>query len=329
MPETIFHPQDLSKSTFLVTGGAGFIGSHIVEYLLKNGAARVVVMDNLCTGFIDNVSLFKSHPAYEFIQADICDAQQCMDACKGIDYVFHQAALGSVPRSIKDPMATNLSNVNGFLNVLMAAKFHNVKRLVYASSSSVFGDSQAMPKKEDQLGNPLSPYAVTKRVNELYGHVFSKVYSMEIVGLRYFNIFGPRQNPAGPYAAAIPIFMQALVSGQAPYINGDGEQSRDFTYVDNAVQANVKAMFCSDSRAFGDVFNIAVGERITVNELYQYLKTCAGSAIEAIHREDRAGDVKHSLADISKAREILGYQPHVRVLDGLKATFDWFVKSQH
>lgn len=324
MGNGIFHQEDLSKYAFLVTGGAGFIGSHIVEYLLKNGAGKVSVLDNLSTGLIENVRLFESSPRYKFINADICDPESCMNACKGIDFVFHQAALGSVPRSIKDPIATNQSNINGFLNILIAARENNVKRVIYASSSSVFGDSPALPKSENQLGNPLSPYAVTKRVNELYGHVFAKVYGMQIIGLRYFNIFGPRQSPGGPYAAAIPLFIQALLEQKSPCIFGDGEQSRDFTYVDNAVQANIRAMFCAPEIAVGEVFNIAVGDRITVNQLFEYLRESAGSAIQPTYTTERAGDVKHSLADISKAATMLGYHPEVQVKEGLQRTFEWF-----
>jgi UDP-N-acetylglucosamine 4-epimerase len=327
MPMPVFHQENLNKFSFLVTGGAGFIGSHLVEYLLQHGAKRVVVMDNLSTGAMSNVELFKSAPNYHFLQADICDVEACNEACKGIDFVFHQAALGSVPRSIKDPIATNHSNINGFLNVLIAARDQKVRRLVYASSSSVFGDSPALPKSEEQLGNPLSPYAVTKRVNELYAHVFAKVYSMEIIGLRYFNIFGPRQQPNGPYAAAIPLFMQALLDHKSPFINGDGEQSRDFTYVENAVQANIKAMFCNQKEAIGEVFNIALGDRITVNELFDVLKMYAKSDIKPQYREERAGDVKHSLADISKAKRLLSYAPGVQVKEGLYRTFDWFTRN--
>ncbi len=319
-----FHNADISKLAFLITGGAGFIGSHIVEYLLDKGAGKVVVMDNLSTGDIANVHLFENNKRYQFYKGDICDVDQCMEACKGIDYVFHQAALGSVPRSIKDPIATNQSNINGFLNILIAARDQKVRRIVYASSSSVFGDSPALPKKEEQLGNPLSPYAVTKRVNELYAHVFAKVYNMEIIGLRYFNIFGPRQNPKGAYAAAIPLFMQALIDNKPPFINGDGEQSRDFTYVENAVQANIRAMFCEQKEAIGEVFNIAVGDRITVNSLFSFLKECAHSDLQPMYREEREGDVKHSLADISKANRVLGYKPEVQVQEGLSRTFEWF-----
>ena len=321
MYNTPFHTVDLSDKKFLITGGAGFIGSHIAEYLLKYKAGKVRVLDNLSTGFMTNVDPFKNSPSYEFIQGDICKDEDCRQAFDGIDYVFHQAALGSVPRSIQDPLNTNRSNINGFLNVLLAAKEHGIRRVVYASSSSVFGDSPAMPKKEEQLGNPLSPYAVTKRVNELYGKVFAQVYKMEIIGLRYFNIFGPRQSPDGPYAAAIPLFINALLKNEPCHINGDGEQSRDFTFVENAVQANLRAMFADPTHASGQVFNIAVGERITINELYRHLQEIAGSNLQPLYREERHGDVKHSLADITKARTLLGYEPTVKVREGLEETF--------
>lgn len=328
MYETKYHNTSIKDLSFLITGGAGFIGSHIVEYLLAHQAAKVRVIDNLSTGSIDNVNLFAENPAYEFTKADITDAESCNNACNGMNYVFHQAALGSVPRSIKDPLATNENNVTGFLNILLAAKENQVKRVVYASSSSVFGDSPALPKSEKQIGNPLSPYAVTKRVNELYAHVFAKVYSMEIIGLRYFNIFGPRQSPDGPYAAAIPLFIMALLDNTELFINGDGEQTRDFTFVENVVQANIRAMFTLKKDALGEVFNIAVGTRITVNELFKVLKERAGSNLKPKYREERAGDVRHSLADISKAAKLFDYKPAVQVDQGLKITFDWF-KDQH
>lgn len=327
MYQTPFHSIDLSRYSFLVTGGAGFIGSNIVEYLIKYKAGKVRVLDNLATGFEQNIAAFKTHPNFEFQQGDICTIDDCNKAMKGIDYVFHQAALGSVPRSIENPIATNNANVNGFLNILIAARDANVKRLVYASSSSVYGDSQALPKIEHVIGKPLSPYAVSKLVNEQYADIFAKTYSMQIVGLRYFNIFGPRQNPKGAYAAAIPLFMDALVKGKAPLINGDGEQTRDFTFVENAVQANIKAMFSIYEEISTEVFNIAVGERVSINELYGILKSIAGSTIEAMHREDRAGDVKNSLADISKAQKMLNYQPAISCKEGLKITFDWFKEN--
>lgn len=321
-----FHSTDISKFRFLVTGGAGFIGSNLVEYLLKYGAGKVRVLDNLSTGFRDNLSLFQQNPAFEFVEGDISDAGTCCTACEGIDYVLHQAALGSVPRSVKLPQASNKANVDGFLNILVAAKDKGVKRVVYASSSSVYGDSPTLPKKEENIGNPLSPYAVTKRVNELYADVFARTYGMEVLGLRYFNIFGPRQSPDGPYAAAIPLFMFAVLNKKSPYINGDGEQSRDFTFVENAVEANIKALFCPITACNGGVFNIAVGERITINELFHYIKQTAGSDITAIYREEREGDIRHSLADISKAREIMGYNPSVKIPEGLAITFAWFKK---
>ncbi|HEX8517417.1 MAG TPA: NAD-dependent epimerase/dehydratase family protein, partial [Bacteroidia bacterium] len=255
MYDTPFHTTDISGKSFLVTGGAGFIGSNIVEYLLKYNAKRVVVLDNLSTGFEANIQPYLSHPGFKFIKGDICNPDDCIEACKSIDYVFHQAALGSVPRSIKNPIATHNVNATGFINVLIAARDADVKRVVYASSSSVYGDSKILPKVEDQIGKQLSPYAVSKMTNELYGEIFAKTYSMEIIGLRYFNIFGPRQNPQGEYAAAIPLFINALLHEQSPAINGNGEQTRDFTFVENAVQANVKAMLTQNIKAEGTVFN--------------------------------------------------------------------------
>ena len=324
MYTTTFHNTDISKLNFLVTGGAGFIGSNLVEYLLKFNAGKVRVLDNLATGFEQNIEGFKALNNFEFQLGDICNIADCHKAMQGIDYVFHQAALGSVPRSIENPIATNNANVNGFLNILIAARDAKVNRLVYASSSSVYGDSQALPKVEEIIGKPLSPYAVSKLVNEQYADIFAKTYGMEIVGLRYFNIFGPKQNPKGAYAAAIPLFMDALMKNVSPFINGDGEQTRDFTFVENAVQANVKAMFCEDKSVSPEVFNIAVGERVSVKQLYEILRNIAGSTIAATHREDRAGDVKNSLADISKAITKLNFQPTVKCEAGLKITFEWF-----
>ena len=257
-------------------------------------------------------------------EGDICDEETCVKACKNIDYVFHQAALGSVPRSIKNPIATNKSNIDGFVNMLFSAKESGVKRVVFASSSSVYGDSPILPKKEDQIGRPLSPYAVTKLVNELYCDVFSRTYGMEIIGLRYFNIFGPRQNPSGAYAAAIPLFIDALMKGESPFINGDGSQSRDFTFVENAVEANVKAMFAGKKEALNQVFNIAVAEQTTINELFFILKEGSGSDIMPKYREERQGDVKHSLADITKARDLIDYDPKVKIKEGLNVTLNWF-----
>ncbi|MDF2438336.1 MAG: Vi polysaccharide biosynthesis protein VipB/TviC [Bacteroidota bacterium] len=319
-----FHNIDISNTSFLVTGGAGFIGSNIVEYLIKYKAKKVVVLDNLATGFEKNIQPYYNLSNFEFIKGDICDPEDCNKACKGIDYVFHQAALGSVPRSIKNPIATHNVNATGFLNVLLAARDAGVKRVVYASSSSVYGDSKVLPKVEDQIGKQLSPYAVSKMTNELYGEIFAKTYQMEIIGLRYFNIFGPRQNPEGEYAAAIPLFINALLNNTSPAINGDGEQTRDFTFVANAVQANVKAMFQQDLNTSGSVFNIAVGERVTLNQLINILKELTSSSVEPAYRADRPGDIRDSLADISKAKNILGYDPEYKIKDGLKLTVEWF-----
>jgi UDP-N-acetylglucosamine 4-epimerase len=324
MYNTPFHKTDLSSKTFLVTGGAGFIGSNIVEYLLKYNAKKVVVLDNLATGFEENIKPYLSLPNFKFIKGDICNIDDCHKACTGIDHVFHQAALGSVPRSIQNPIATHNVNATGFINVLIAARDAKAKRVVYASSSSVYGDSKILPKVENQIGKQLSPYAVSKMTNELYGEIFAKTYNMEIIGLRYFNIFGPRQNPKGEYAAAIPLFINALLNDQSPAINGDGEQTRDFTFVANAVQANVKAMFAENLDTNGNVFNIAIGERISLNQLINTLKKIIGSATQAIYRAERPGDVRDSLADISKAQKQLEYQPQIKLEEGLKYTLDWF-----
>lgn len=327
MYEQVFHLQNINDKSFLITGGAGFIGSNIVEYLLKHNAGKVVVLDNLATGFQTNINLFKRHSNYEFIDGDICNFDDCVRACKNIDYVLHQAALGSVPRSINNPIATNNTNVSGFLNVLVAARDAKVKRIVYASSSSVYGDSKALPKVEDVIGKPLSPYAVSKLVNEQYADIFASTYHMEIIGLRYFNIFGPRQSPEGAYAAAIPLFINNLMNDKAPVINGDGLQTRDFTFVENAVQANIKALF-ADKNAVNKVYNIAVGEKISLLDLVNHLNISLGKNIPPIHREDRIGDVRNSLADISRATALLGYKPGVYVKEGLAKTVEWFINKK-
>lgn len=319
-----FHTIDLSNKTFLVTGGAGFIGSNIVEYLLKYNAKKVVVLDNLATGFEDNLKPYLSLPNFQFINGDICNIDDCAKACTGVDYIFHEAALGSVPRSIKNPIATHNVNATGFINILIAARDADVKRVVYASSSSVYGDSKILPKVENQIGKQLSPYAVSKMTNELYGEIFAKTYNMEIIGLRYFNIFGPRQNPKGEYAAAIPLFINSLLNNTAPAINGDGEQTRDFTFVANAVQANIKAMFEQNVKTDGTVFNIAVGERVSLNQLIEILKKLIGTNVQQIYREERPGDVRDSLADISKAKNSLNYRPQIKIEEGLKYTLAWF-----
>ncbi len=328
MFEANYHNCDISTKTFLVTGGAGFIGSNLVEYLLKYKAGKVKVLDNLSNGYYKNIEPFLSNPTFEFIKGDLLEEATCLKACEGVNIVFHQAALGSVPRSIKFPVATNAANVTGFLNILTAAKDSGVERFVYASSSSVYGDSLLMPKTEAIIGNALSPYAVTKRVNELYANVFHDVYGIKTIGLRYFNIFGPRQNPKNPYAAVIPLFVYALLDGKAPLINGDGNQTRDFTFVENAVQANIRAAFTEHQEAFGKVYNAAVGGRISLNELYGYLQEISGIKIPAVYVEPRAGDIRDSHADISLAKNLLGYDPKIEVKEGLEILFKWYKENR-
>ena len=323
---TVFHTGNLNQSAFLVTGGAGFIGSHIAEYLLKNGARKVRVLDNMVNGFQSNLDLLRPYPAFEFFEGDIRDKEMCNEACSNIDYVSHQAALGSVPRSIKDPQTTNDVNAGGFVNMLKAAVDNNVKRFVYASSSSVYGDEPSLPKNEERTGNCLSPYAVSKRVNEMYAQVFAGVYQMEAIGLRYFNIFGPRQDPDGPYAAVIPLFVKNIIQNTAAYVNGDGEQTRDFTFVGNAVQVNVKAMLTDNTKAVNRVYNVAVGENYSINYVYDAIKKYLNSNQVPTYREVRAGDVRNSLADISLAEELLGYQPEKKFDDGLEETIEYFKK---
>lgn len=326
MYETKYHNEDLSQHNFLITGGAGFIGSNIVEYLLKYNAKKVRVLDNFSTSTHANIEEFKTNPAFELIEGDIRDSETCKKVLEGIDYVTHQAALGSVPRSINDPVTSNDVNISGFLNVLIAARDAGVKRMVYAASSSTYGDHPGLPKVEDKIGNPLSPYAVTKYVNELYASVFSKTYDFHTIGLRYFNVFGPKQNPKGPYAAVIPLFIQSALQSKAPYINGDGETSRDFTFVENAVQANVKAMLATGV-AEHEVMNIAFGERTTLNQLWQRITEIAGIKFSPEYREERKGDVRHSLADISKANSSISYSPAYSVLEGLRISYDWYKNS--
>ena len=318
----IFHKEDLSNSTFLITGGAGFIGSHLSEYLLKHHAKKVCVADDLSTGLTSNIELLSKHKNFEFAEGDISDYTFCQKITSGIDYVSHQAALGSIPRSVENPLATHNANVNGFLNIIEASRKTGVKKIVFASSSSVYGDSPDLPKKEEKIGTQLSPYAVTKRTNELYAEVYAALYKLPILGLRYFNIFGPRQNPKGPYAAAIPLFFDALISRNKIYINGDGEQSRDFTYVDNAVKANILALFSNNTSALGKIFNIAAGHSVTINSLVQKMIQVTGVKTEPVYRAERAGDIRHSLADISLAKNLLNYSPSVSVDKGLQLTFE-------
>ncbi|NEV93471.1 SDR family oxidoreductase [Psychroflexus sp. YR1-1] len=322
--ETRYHEADLSKVRVLVTGGAGFIGSNIVAYLLGFGAKQVRVLDNLSNGYRSNISEFESEPNFEFQEGDIRNPEDCQRAVKNMDIVLHQAALGSVPRSIADPVTSNAVNVSGFLNMLVACRAsETVKRFVYAASSSTYGDSPALPKVEHKIGKPLSPYAVTKYVNELYAEVFAKTYGMEIIGLRYFNVFGPNQSPEGAYAAVIPLFMQALKDRQSPIIHGDGEQTRDFTFVENAVQANIKAAFATQD-ATNQVYNVACGERVSLNELWEILQEASGIKLKANYGPPRPGDVRDSLADIEKARTRLGYEPRFSVRAGLKLTWEAF-----
>jgi UDP-N-acetylglucosamine 4-epimerase len=318
MYETQFHVKPLSEFSFLITGGAGFIGSHLIEYLLKHGAGKVRVLDNLLTGSEENVKLFQSDSSYEFINGDIRNVEACLSACEGVDYVLHEAALGSVQRSIIDPATTHAINATGFLNMISAAKQKGVKRFVYASSSSVYGDHPALPKKEDQIGKPLSPYAVSKYSNELYANVFATAYRMEVIGLRYFNIFGSRQDTEGPYAAVIPAFIRDMKKGIAPIIYGDGSQSRDFTFIENAVQANIKALFAMNSQALSQVYNIAFGAQHTILQLFELLKKLLMVDLAPQFEPSRKGDITHSLADISKAGNLLTYHPSIDLEHGLK-----------
>jgi len=323
MYQTKYHHVELADHSFLVTGGAGFIGSNLVEYLLKYGAGRVRVLDNFSTGSLANIEQFLKHPSFELLEGDIRNPDDCRKAVAEIDYVSHQAALGSVPRSINDPLTTNDVNITGFLNMLVAARDAGVKSFVYAASSSTYGDHSALPKVEDHIGSPLSPYAVTKYVNELYASVFSRTYGFHSIGLRYFNVFGPRQNPKGPYAAVIPLFIEAALNGKVPFINGDGETSRDFTFIENAVQANIKAMLIPKLSNSG-VVNIAFGESTTLNKLWETIARLTDSDIKPEYRDERRGDIKHSLADISRAKALMDYEPQVSVLEGLSIALNWY-----
>ncbi len=321
------HLQNIKGKQFLVTGGAGFIGSHIVTYLIRNGALQVRVIDNLSTGNIENLREHEGNAAYKFILADITDYNTCLEACKDIDGIFHNAALGSVSRSMQDPMATNQANVSGFVNVLFAAKNQGVKRVIYASSSSVYGDDKSTEKQEQITGNLLSPYAVSKKTDELYADVFSKSYGMEIIGLRYFNVFGPKQNPNGAYAAVIPIFISNLLKGTVPSIFGDGSTSRDFTFINNVVYANVLAFSTNNPQAVNQVYNVAYGASTSLNQLFDLIKTNLQSSVVPEYKPERKGDIKNSLANISKSKQLLGYEPLIDLETGLKLTIDWY--KQH
>lgn len=335
--ETLASLREAPRS-WLVTGAAGFIGSNLVERLLREGQ-QVVGLDNFSTGYEHNLQDVRAQVGEEawgrfrFIEGDIAELAACQEACAGVDYVLHQAALGSVPRSLADPIATNVANVTGFLNMLVASRDAGAKRFVYAASSSTYGDHPALPKVEDKIGNPLSPYAVTKYVNELYASVFTRAYGMETVGLRYFNVFGRRQDPSGAYAAVIPHWIGKLLGGERCVINGDGETSRDFCFVDNAVQANILAATADGSAASGDVYNVAVGDRTTLNELYTLIRDGLAAyrpeigGVEPLYRDFRKGDVRHSQADVNKARTRLGYEPSHPLAAGLAEALPWYVHS--
>jgi UDP-N-acetylglucosamine 4-epimerase len=334
--ETLKTNLQSKQQTWLITGVAGFIGSNLLEVLLQLNQ-KVVGLDNFSTGHQRNLEEVESivTPAqwqnFHFIKADICNLIACQAACSGVDFVLHQAALGSVPRSVEDPIITNASNVTGFLNMLVAARNAKVKRFVYAASSSTYGDHPALPKVEDHIGKPLSPYAVTKYVNELYADVFGKTYDLQCIGLRYFNVFGPRQDPEGAYAAVIPKWVASMIKGETVFINGDGETSRDFCYVANVVQANLLAASTQSKEAVNQVYNIAVGGRTTLNELYAQLKqNLMGSFphlkdAQTVYREFRSGDVRHSLANINKARGRLGYEPTHEIVKGLELAMPWYI----
>jgi len=317
------------KSKILVTGGAGFIGSNLCEALINQGH-QVICLDNFSTGKRENIEPLLVHPHFKLITGDIRNLEDCRNAVTAIDYVLHQAALGSVPRSINDPITTNKVNVSGFLNMLVAARDAKVKRFIYAASSSTYGDSESLPKVEEVIGRPLSPYAITKYVNELYADVFSRTYGMECIGLRYFNVFGRRQDPNGAYAAVIPLFVKQLMNHQSPIINGDGEYSRDFTYIDNVIRMNLLAMETTNPEAVNTVYNTAFGDRTTLNHLVRYLKEYLSefdpeiANVEIKHGPNRAGDIPHSLASIEKAKKILGYDPQYNLKAGLKEAAHWY-----
>ncbi|OYD44468.1 LPS biosynthesis protein WbpP [Sphingobacterium cellulitidis] len=316
-------------SKILITGGAGFIGSNLTEYFLGKGH-QVVVLDNFATGHRHNLAQHEGNPNFTLIEGDIRNTEDCDKAVQGVDYVLHQAALGSVPRSIKDPQTSNEVNVSGFLNMLVAARDANVKRFIYAASSSTYGDSESLPKVEDKIGKPLSPYAITKYVNELYAEIFSKTYGMETIGLRYFNVFGRRQDPNGAYAAVIPLFVKKLMNHESPVINGTGDYSRDFTYIDNVIQMNERAMLTENEEAVNTVYNTAVGDRTTLNQLVGYLKEFLTeydseiANLKVVHGPNRQGDIPHSLASVEKAKKMLGYAPSHEIKEGLKEATKWY-----
>ena len=319
----------LTNKRILITGGAGFIGSNLSEVLLEKGNT-VICLDNFATGRKENIAHFLSNPNYTFIEGDIRNLTDCHQSVKNVDYVLHQAALGSVPRSIKDPITSNDVNVSGFLNMLVASRDAGVKRFIYAASSSTYGDSESLPKVEETIGKPLSPYAITKYVNELYADVFSKTYGLETIGLRYFNVFGRKQDPNGAYAAVIPKFVSQFMAGESPIINGDGEYSRDFTYIDNVIQANILCMLTENKEAINTVYNVAFGERNTLNDLITYLKESLSEFdpkikdIQVAYGPNRVGDIPHSLASIDKAKNLLNYNPQYSLKKGLEEAIKWY-----
>jgi UDP-N-acetylglucosamine/UDP-N-acetylgalactosamine 4-epimerase len=316
----------------LITGAAGFIGSNLTEYFLNKGH-YVIALDNFSTGFHDNIEHNLSNPNFSFFEGDIRNLKDCIKATNGVDFVLHQAALGSVPRSIQDPLTTNEVNISGFLNMLEASKKNKVKRFIYAASSSTYGDSENLPKIEEKIGNPLSPYAVTKYVNELYADIYSKTYKMEVIGLRYFNVFGRRQTPNGAYAAVIPKFIKKFLDGESPVINGDGSYSRDFTYIDNVLQMNFLAMNTTNSKAINQVYNTAVGDQITMNEMAEFIRGELSNFnksildIPILYGPNRDGDIPHSMASIEKAKTLLNYSPSHSFKQGLKESIKWYFKE--
>lgn len=328
----ISHLDLNKKHAILVTGGAGFIGSNLCEALLDNGN-KVTCLDDFSTGKRENIAHLQSHPNFKLIEGDIRNLADCQKACEGVDYILHEAALGSVPRSINDPITSNEVNVSGFLNMLVAARDAKVKRFVYAASSSTYGDSESLPKVEDKIGKPLSPYAITKYVNELYADIFSKTYGLQTIGLRYFNVFGRKQDPNGAYAAVIPKFVMHLMQHESPVINGDGSFSRDFTYIDNVIEMNVRALTSTNEEAVNTVYNVAFGERTDLNELVGLLKEFLGEfdaeikRIEPKYGPNRQGDVPHSLASIEKAKTLLNYSPKYDMRSGLKEAVNWYWKN--
>lgn len=321
----------MKNKSILVTGGCGFIGSNIVEKLLSMNVNKVRILDNLSTGNMENINfLIKKYQKIgklEFIKGDICDIDICRLAMKDIDMVCHQAALGSVPRSVNDPLSSHLSNVNGFFNILLAAKENNIKRIVYASSSSVYGDEEELPKVENKTGNLLSPYAATKAIDEIYGWIFHHTYGMECIGLRYFNVFGYRQNPKGAYAAVIPKFIELMIMEERAKIFGDGSYSRDFTFIDNVVSANILALQTEDKNSYGKAINIGAGGRVTILHLYKTIKNILNYSKDPIFVENREGDIPHSNANINLAKELLGYEPSVNFEEGIKKTVEHYLKS--